>query len=859
MSAERQGALAQVAESVADGERVDWNRVESDSLDNRDRRIIRHLRLVDSISSLYRSIPPEASASPSALEDEEAVPEGPRWGRLVLLERIGQGMSSEVFRAWDTELHREVALKLLLPEQAGTQDAHARILQEARRLARVRHPHVVQVYGAELHDDRVGLWMELVRGESLEAILKTRGAFGAREASAIGQDLCAALAAVHGAGLLHRDVKAQNVVREEGGRLVLMDFGTGEELRSDVGTARLVGTPLYLAPEIFRGQPASPASDLYSLGVLLFYLATGEFPVTAGTMQQLSRAHGSAQRRRLRDLRPDLPASFVQVVERAVEAEPSARFSSAGEMEAALRDAADGFPRTRTEVERLRPRPSRLRPFWIVSAAAAVVVVSLIVWSAMSRFWTATPALHRLAVLPMSDLSSPATPAYLAAGLTDQLTSTLGQIQALQIAPRSSVAELKARGFELPRLAKELNLDGFVESSVIVSNGREGSPERVRVNVNVIAAGSGSVIWSKSFERAFGDTLSLETEITRSIARAVQAAITPAEAGRLERAQQRRTTAEVERLCFEGRYNLMMPDRAQLAFDAFRRAVELDPEYTPAQAGLAASYRLIGQIGRLSQPESRALALAAATKALTLDPESSEAQTTLADLKFAYDWDWAAAGDAYSKAVDLNGSFLYARLQYARYLMAMRRFDQALAEAERAESLDPSSIDAAQVKSLVFYYRRDYPKALDTLNHAVTLGVDRPGTHLLLSRVQAARGDFDAAIAETERALALSRNQIPGWRAHLIMLKAMAGDRLAATEGLASLTAELEKSSIRLAPEHFGYINLALGDRSQALTFLEQAVDSRDPDIVFIAVDPRLDPLRSEPRFQQLIVKLGLP
>jgi serine/threonine protein kinase/Tfp pilus assembly protein PilF len=859
LNGDRQGALARVAESVADGERVDWARVEADTVEGRDRRIVRHLRLVENISALYRSIPPEADGLPAAVDDEENVPPGPRWGRLVLLERIGQGMSSEVFRAWDTELHREVALKLLLPEETGANDAHARILQEARRLARVRHPHVVQVYGAERHDDRVGLWMELVRGESLEHILKARGAFGAREASAIGQDLCAALAAVHGAGLLHRDVKAQNVVREEGGRIVLMDFGTGEELRSAVGTARLVGTPLYLAPEIFRRQPASPSSDLYSLGVLLFYLATGEFPVTAGSMEQLSKAHGTDRRRRMRDLRADLPASFVLVVERAVDPEPSARFGSAGEMEAALGDAAEGFQRGRTEPTPVTPPKAQLRPFWIVAASSLVVILALIVWSAVSRFGGATPALHRMAVLPMTDLSSPTTPPYLAAGLTDQLTSTLGQIEALQIAPRSSVADAKARGLDLPELAKLLNVDGFIESSVVVSNGGSGTPERVRVNVGVIAAGSGSVIWSRSFERALGDTLALETEITRSIARAVQAAITPAEAGRLDRAQQRRTTADVERACFEGRYNLMMADRAQMANDAFQRAVKLDPEYAPAQAGLAASYRQLGQTGRLSHPESRALSSAAVTKALTLDPDSSDAQTTLADLKFAYDWDWVGAGEAYSKALDLNGSSLYARLQYSRYLMAMRRFEQALVEAERAENLDPSSIDAAQVKGLVLYYKRDYQGALDALNHAVTLGVDRPGTHLLLSRVHAARGAFEDAIAETKLALSLSKNEIPGWRAHLVMLTAMAGDQSAATDGLATLIAELEKSSIRLAPEHLGYVHLALGNRSQALTFLEEAVDTRDPDIVFIAVDPRLDPLRSEPRFQQLIQKLGLP
>ena len=205
-------------------------------------------------------------------------------------------------------------------------------------MARVRHQHVVQVYGAETHDSRVGLWMELVRGESLEQILKDRGPFGARETAAIGLDLCAALAAVHRAHLLHRDIKAQNVMREEGGRIVLMDFGTGEELS---GTNRLVGTPLYLAPEIFDGQKASVQSDIYSLGVLLFYLLSGAYPVTAATMEQLARAHLRRERKSLRDLRPDLPQNLVQTVERAMAFEPGQRFRSAGDMERALQEAID--------------------------------------------------------------------------------------------------------------------------------------------------------------------------------------------------------------------------------------------------------------------------------------------------------------------------------------------------------------------------------------------------------------------------------------------------------------------------------------------------------------------------------------
>src|SRR5262245_31789628 len=307
--------LLDTASMVADGSAIDWAAAESRT-EFSNRTLVRHLKLVENIARLHRSIPEEAVEPGAASSHPD--PAGPRWGQLVVLDPIGEGTSCKVFRAWDSNLHMEVALKLF-HDDGESAAAHTRMLEEARRLARVRHAHVVQVYGADRRDNRVGLWMELVRGESLEHVLRSRGPFGAREAALVGLDLCAALAAVHGAGLLHRDIKAQNVMRENGGRIVLMDFGTGEELS---GTNRLIGTPLYLAPEIFRGQKASVQSDLYSVGVLLFYLVTGQFPVTAGSMEQLARTHADRSRRTLRDLRPDLPEGFVRVVEQVLDNDP---------------------------------------------------------------------------------------------------------------------------------------------------------------------------------------------------------------------------------------------------------------------------------------------------------------------------------------------------------------------------------------------------------------------------------------------------------------------------------------------------------------------------------------------------------
>jgi serine/threonine protein kinase len=278
-------ALLPLAESIADGMPVDWLAVEGRASDE-EQGVIRQLRILANLAALHRSLPanPNESLPATIGRRSQSAPAIGNWAHLALVERLGRGTFGEVYRAWDRHLEREVALKLLhLSDSAGAIEdpQSSRIAREGRLLARVRHPNVITVHGVEVHEGRVGLCMELIRGTSLEELLLKRGPFSAREASLIGIDLCRALASIHASGLIHRDVKAQNVMREDGGRIVLMDLGTGREIDPDGRYALpdLAGTPLYLAPEIFDGAPASENTDLYSLGVLLYHLVTGSFPV----------------------------------------------------------------------------------------------------------------------------------------------------------------------------------------------------------------------------------------------------------------------------------------------------------------------------------------------------------------------------------------------------------------------------------------------------------------------------------------------------------------------------------------------------------------------------------------------------
>ena len=846
-------ALVDAAASVADGAPVDWVTAES-CADADNRRLVRHLRLVESIASLHRSIPvrepdDEVLLAGGTNRAIDPSPGTPHWGRLSLLDRIGHGTSCEVYRAWDTALHREVALKLL-HDEGDRRDVHNRLLEEARRLARVRHSHVVQVYGAEQHDGRVGLWMELVRGESLEQTLQTRGTFGAREAALIGLDLCAALAAVHGAGLLHRDIKAQNVMRESGGRLVLMDFGTGEEL---AGTNRLVGTPLYLAPEIFRGQRASVQSDLYSLGVLLFYLVTGKFPVNAGSMELLARAHAHRERQPLRDLRPDLPESFVAAVERALDSDPTRRYQSVGEFESALRDSLDS-PVSRAAVQ--APSPVR-RPrfgFAFMSAAAVLValIAGLIVWS--GRPGTDDAAIESLAVLPLVDRSG-ALVAGTGDAITEQLIATLGQIQSLRTIALGSTLPFKESSRSRSEIAKLLGVDAVLEGTLSADDVDSGN---LRLNARLIAAGHDAILWSGVFGRPRGEVAALLADAAKALADAVNAPLTGAETSRLR--QVRSTSPEAEEAYLQGRMHLASfgPDPARRALKSFERVFEMDPGHAAAHAAAARAYLRLGGTNVLTHTDARLSALAEVRKAFDDGADIAEAHAALGDIKFLYDWDWRGAEREYRRSLDLNPGFVPARKTFAQMLSTLGRFDEALAISEETQRTDPQSIDGLISHGMLLYYMRDLHGASGVAARVMSQEPSNPAGHLLGARVAEAQGRFDEGFGMMKRAWELAGEGGVNLRVLVIRLQALSGDVSGARAAMTELEHAARGGTVRLNPRDRALVALGFGDTEEALNAFDLAFGERDPALVWMPVDPRVDSLRSEPRFRAMLKKLSL-
>jgi eukaryotic-like serine/threonine-protein kinase len=337
--------LLVVASKIDDDQPIDWDTAEVGARDDDERAVLAELRLLATLTRVSRdpwgplAVTVDQLVSPS----QEPV----TWGTLTILEPVGQGGYARVYRARDT-LGREVALKLFPVAREGDSELAARVLREGSLLAKVKHPNVVVVHGVDRSSDIVGLWMEFINGRTLEDELRARGTLGAEEAKTIGVDLCRAVAAVHNRGLLHRDIKATNVMREEGGRTVLMDFGSGSEQTDGLSVPKdVAGTPLYLAPELFERRPATRASDVYSLGVLLYHLVTGSYPVDGADRTEIRGAHHTQKRRKLRDSRSDLDTGFVQAVERALAADPRHRFQTAGEFEEALAGSGrDQMPTT---------------------------------------------------------------------------------------------------------------------------------------------------------------------------------------------------------------------------------------------------------------------------------------------------------------------------------------------------------------------------------------------------------------------------------------------------------------------------------------------------------------------------------
>jgi TolB-like protein/tetratricopeptide (TPR) repeat protein len=849
-------ALLPLAESVADGSSVDWQEAEARATTD-EQAVIRQLRVLASLAAIHRSLPGGSDAGPRAGERRTTSPAIGSWAELSLVERLGGGTFGEVYRAWDRHLEREVALKLLRLDELSDDPQTSRIAREGRLLARVRHPNVITVHGVEIHEGRVGLCMELVRGTTLEDVLRKRGPFSAREAALVGIDLCGALAAVHGAGLIHRDVKAQNVMREDGGRIVLMDLGTGRDSRPDLGFGLpdLAGTPLYLAPEIFDGAPASERTDLYSLGVLLYHLVTGTFPVPATTVHELRDGQARGAAVRLRDARADLPSSFVRVVDRAIDRDPTRRYASAGALEADLLQALNETSATADAAQPAGSAPWRFfagrRELAGALALSVLALITLIWWSVAHRPVPLAPrTIRSIAVLPLANLSGDVSQEFFADGMTDVLIGNLAKIRALRVISRTSVMQYKGVRSPLKDVARALNVDAVLEGSV------QRVADRVRISVDLVHVATDRHVWVNSYERDVGDVLALQSEVARTIAREVQAQLTPQEeASFVAAAAAPQLNSAAQDAYLQGRYywSKRTPDGLQQALDYFRQASALAPNFAPAYAGQADTYNLLP--GNMPPAVAYPLAKAAAAKALELDPTRAEAHASMAFATFVFDRDWTAAEAAFQRALQHQPSYPTAHQWYGDFLEVMQRFGEASAHLEQAAALDPlSTAIAVDIGSLPLFEGR-VDEAMTRLRTTVERHPGAPGARYYLAVCYELKGMLAEAAAETSLGLDVAP-QHAFLRSEKGRLAALEGRRSEALKIIADLAADPSGGAAQSA---IAYVYAALGDTDHMFEALRRAEAERLPSLLWLASDQLFVPFRTDPRFIAILNRLRLP
>jgi serine/threonine-protein kinase len=801
--------------SLADGTPIDWAALEADARDEPTRRRYRNLRLVARIAELHRTLTMDEADEADARGDIREPPAV--WGRLSVAERLASGAFGDLYRAHDTQLDRDVALKLLRARAEGT--ATARLLSEARTLARVSHPNVVIVHGADVCDGQPGLWMELIDGQTLAAAVDERGRFGAGEAIAIGRDLCRALSAVHGAGLVHGDVKAQNVMREVGGRIVLMDFGAGRAQ----GTRFLVqGTPLYLAPEVLAGAPPTPASDIYSLGVLLFGLLTERYPYEAEDLDGLRQAHADGTRLHLRDLRPDLPHALVDGIERALDPDPARRFTTPGALDAALAAAE-----------------TIAVPWWRTPLAAAMVLAAAIVAAAVvwPRGADVRP-IRSLAVLSFGTLG--AETAHLFDGLARDVVRELQRFDLQVRTTFGATALATAAGVDA-----RLRVDAIVDASATtVSTGPV-------LDVSLRRAGA-APFWTRRYPVRQPETAALATTIAHDIAASVGAALRAGSAP-IYQPNQKAYDAYLQGRWHAQRRNLTDLNRS-LAY--FTQALALDSRYAEAWAGMADAYLALGvpPFGDLRPMEARRLARKAADAALAINPDLVEAVTTLAWSAALYDWDWAGAEAGFRRAIGLNPQYALARHWYAMFLTDMGRFDEALSELAQAQAIEPLSPLIHRDFAWIYFMAGRNDDAVAQLRETLANEQNYGPARTLLARALAAQGDFAEARAELERARpGIGEGSYLSFRGYI---EAAAGDP-AAVATLAALRRVAAQEYV--TPYYFALIHAARGDHDQAILDLQRAHAEQDATLGSVNVDPRFDALRSDARFQALTASMRFP
>ncbi|MGQ0702569.1 MAG: protein kinase domain-containing protein [Gemmatimonadales bacterium] len=772
--------------------------------------------------------------------------------RYRLLRELGRGGMATVYLAEDLRHARRVAVKVLRPEVAATLGAD-RFLREIRIAAQLAHPHILPLHDSGEADGCLYYVMPYVEGETLRDRLGRQRQIPIQEAVRIAGEVADALGYAHQVGVIHRDIKPENILFL-GGHAVIADFGVAAAVETAAGTRLTqtgisVGTPVYMSPEQALGEGRLDGrSDLYSLGCVLYEMLAGRPPFQGPTMHGVLAGKLSADVPRLPDSAGSVSPMLAEAVRRALAREPADRFATAGDFaEALVQGVKDG------------PRSIRLpvgRKQVVRSAALGIGVLILAVvggaiWRQLSgnRATAVSPAATTtIAVLPLENLG-PAENEYFPIGITDEIATRLSSVAGISIVPRRAAQRYTRTGMTMREIGNALRA-GYLLVGSVRWDERGTDAKNVRIALELIQARDERQLWATTYDRVIDDIFEVQADIAGQVVERLGVALTERERTRL----QDRPTAnhEAYTLYLKGRYfwNKRTEKDIELALGYFQRAVDLDPGYSLAWVGIGDTWIFRGWYSLLSPRETFPKARTAVMRALEFDSTLAEAHTSLAHIHLEFDYDWQAAERGYRRAIELNPRYPIAHHWYGGFLSAMGRHQEALAQADTARRLDPLSLIIQTWIGLRYYFARQHQPAISEYLKALELDRDFPPAHWHLGWAYEQSGDLVKAIAQARTAVAFDPNTLV-YAASLARAYALAGQRAQARDILSQLAEASAKRHV--SAYHVALVHLGLGDRAAGLTWLERAFEERSPWIGYLRIDPRLDPVRAEPRFIALL------
>jgi serine/threonine protein kinase/tetratricopeptide (TPR) repeat protein len=750
---------------------------------------------------------------------------GTRLGPYEILAPLGAGGMGEVYRARDTRLGREVAIKVLPERLAGDSELASRFEKEARAVAALSHPNILTLYDFGRDGERLYAVTELLEGETLRARLGQSAPAWSR-AVEIAIAVADGLAAAHSRGIIHRDIKPENVFLTSDGRVKVLDFGLARwkpPASSGAGTSAptaaggtepgwIMGTVGYMSPEQVRGETADVPSDIFSLGAVLFESVTGRKPFSGKTGAETMAAILRDPVPELSGGDPVLPRELSRIVTHCLEKEPGERFQSARDLAFALRAVREGAA---------GPHASSGGP---------------------------RRAIDSIAVLPLVTSGGDAEAEFLADGITEAIIMRLSRLSNLRVIARSSAFRYKGPDVDPIVAGRTLGVSAVVTGRVLQRG------DNLVVKVELVDLADESQLWGEQYSRKMADALAIENEVATQISENLRRKLTGAE--KQDLARPATESQEAYRLYLQGRFywNKRTEDGIRRSIDLFRRAIDLDPVYAAAYGGLADSYAVLGFYAIVAPADAFPKAQAAAARALEIDPTFAEARAALGYAAHYYDWDFEESEAQYRQAIAERPNYAIAHLYYANLLTAQRRFDDALQQFQEALRLDPLSLIVQTAKGWTYYYAGRFEDTIREENRALEMDP----TYVVGLRLRGMAfdklGRFDEALADLRRAVEVSGGGTL-FVTDFARALANAGRRNEARQTLA----ELEAASSRryVGPHGLAGVYLALGDRDRAVSELQEALRQRTHWLTFLGADPAFEALHGDPRFEALVAQVA--